>query len=120
MGSGTKPKASAQPKTVFPSGGTGVGASGGVGATISGGSSAVRELELNLMHLNLDLLENTAEGDSIRVESGTLPLQVMTKNGRLGDIPERYEVRIKQNSLLSGSVIRIKVSPASVRIVLRG
>lgn len=119
MGSGTKPKASAQPKTVFPSGGTGAGASGGVGATISGGSSAARELELNLIHLNLDLLEKTAEGEGIQIELEASPLQVMTKNGRLGDVPERYEARIKQNNLLSGSVIRIRVSPASVRVALR-
>lgn len=118
MGSGSKPKASAQPKTIFPSGNVGEGVSTGAGGDTSGVTMVDQELEFNLNHLNPDLLRRTAKGDSIRIEAATLPLQVMTSAGRLGDVPERYTARVKQNKLLSGSVIRIKLDPASVRVVL--
>ena len=119
MGSGSKPKASAQPRKIFPNGNVREGISTGTGGVTSGGAMTDQELEFNLNHLNPDLLEKTANGDSIRIESATSPFQVMTSAGRLGDVPERYEAKIKQSNLLSGSVVRIKLDPASVRVVLR-
>lgn len=119
MGSGSKPKASAQPKMIFLSGNVGEGISTGTGGCTSGGTMTDQELEFDLNHLNPDLLGKTAKGDSIRIGSATSPLQVMTNDGRLGDVPERYAARVKQSNLSGGSVVRIKIDPASVRVVLR-
>ncbi len=119
MGSGSKPKASAQPKKIFPSGNVGEGISMVTGGATSGGTMTNQEFEFDLNHLNSDLLGKTFKGDSIRIESATSPFQVMTSAGRLGDVPERYEARVRQSNLLSGSVVRIKLDPASVRVVLR-
>ena len=119
MGSGSRPKASAQPRTVLQSGVTDMKVAEGIGGAAPG-TAGEEELQVNLINLNPGLIRITKKGESVQVvQTGTSPLQVLTSGGRLGDIPEHSEAKIKQGGLFRGVVVALTTDPDMARIALR-
>ena len=118
MGNSSTRKESAQPKKLMPSGEATVGPGMGSGFS-SDGNSTIDELRFHLNNIDSKIVDRTFEGDSVTVIVASLPFPVMTQLGRIGDVPEEFEKRIRAEGYLSGFVARIVTDPYRVQVVLR-
>lgn len=81
-----------------------------------GGGPMKRSYVFVLVNVDQAVLKHTSVGESVGLRYSGGVWQVLTVNGRLGDVPPRYEQRVARLESKTGSVERIDGSRVTVRV----
>ena len=115
MGQGSGSKKKRQAKTSLRSE-TSVSLGGGTGVGGAGNGIEVQPLTFQLVKVNPGVLARTSPGDGVGLQQAGLGWEVLTHNGRLGDVPARFRDRVLISGFRKGAVVAMQQGRVTVTI----